>query len=351
VVVWANDVALRMVGLSRAQLLGEEPPAQGWQAREEAGSGELNAPLPLAGLGRDCPRTFLLRVTLPGELRPTWIRGDLVAADGHDPPCGAVSTLTDVSAEHVRAETALALAARRLARLQGLRNAAMAMNASHDLRLTLHVIVQQATVHLGVSAAAVALLDEDSDVLVYAAGAGFRRSGITSTRLTLGQGYLGRAALERRPFSIPDLSSTSDFLRHDLLDGEDFVAYFALPLVSRNRLVGVLELLNRGPLDLEPEWLEFVETLADHAASAIESTRLRERLRLAGPSPRQKHGMTQRQEAILRLLALGQSNRDIARRVFLSENTIKFHLRQIYRALGVRTRAEAVVAAADRGWL
>ncbi|WP_344336215.1 response regulator transcription factor [Kitasatospora putterlickiae] len=47
---------------------------------------------------------------------------------------------------------------------------------------------------------------------------------------------------------------------------------------------------------------------------------------------------------VARLLAEGHSNRVIARRLSLSENTVKAHLRVIYRKLGVATRAGAAVA-------
>lgn len=52
--------------------------------------------------------------------------------------------------------------------------------------------------------------------------------------------------------------------------------------------------------------------------------------------------------SILRLVALGHSNREIALQLHLSENTIKTHLQAIFAALGVRNRAEAAVQAARR---
>jgi DNA-binding NarL/FixJ family response regulator len=49
-----------------------------------------------------------------------------------------------------------------------------------------------------------------------------------------------------------------------------------------------------------------------------------------------------RQEEILRLVAEGLSNAEIARRLYLSESTIKQHLRKAYKTLGVESRIEAV---------
>ena len=57
------------------------------------------------------------------------------------------------------------------------------------------------------------------------------------------------------------------------------------------------------------------------------------------------HGLTQRQLDVLALLARGLPNKLIARELGLSEGTVKVHLLAIFRALDVRNRTEAVVAA------
>jgi DNA-binding NarL/FixJ family response regulator len=55
--------------------------------------------------------------------------------------------------------------------------------------------------------------------------------------------------------------------------------------------------------------------------------------------------LTERQTAVLRLLAEGKPNKVIADELNLSEGTVKIHLNAIYRALKVRNRTEAVLAA------
>jgi DNA-binding NarL/FixJ family response regulator len=52
-------------------------------------------------------------------------------------------------------------------------------------------------------------------------------------------------------------------------------------------------------------------------------------------------GLSTRQLEVLEELAKGRSNEEIARRLFISTNTVKFHLRAIYDRLGVRNRVEA----------
>ena len=59
--------------------------------------------------------------------------------------------------------------------------------------------------------------------------------------------------------------------------------------------------------------------------------------------------LTGREREILAFLANGASNRELAERVFVSENTVKFHLRNIYQKLSVSTRSQAVGTARELG--
>lgn len=56
-----------------------------------------------------------------------------------------------------------------------------------------------------------------------------------------------------------------------------------------------------------------------------------------------------REREVLRLVVHGKKNRQIAQELFISENTVKFHLTQIYRKLGVGSRSAAAAVAAAGG--
>ena len=59
--------------------------------------------------------------------------------------------------------------------------------------------------------------------------------------------------------------------------------------------------------------------------------------------------LTEREEEVLRLVALGSTNKDIAAALCITENTVKFHLRRIMEKLHLHNRAQAAAYAARTG--
>ena len=76
-----------------------------------------------------------------------------------------------------------------------------------------------------------------------------------------------------------------------------------------------------------------------------------ERARTRHPAGSRKADLSPSQLAILRLISRGHSNREIAAEVHLSENTVKTHVQEIFRKLGVRNRVEAAILAGKTGWI
>jgi len=76
-----------------------------------------------------------------------------------------------------------------------------------------------------------------------------------------------------------------------------------------------------------------------------------ERMRRRQSGEKRPAGLNASQVAILRLISLGHSNREIAADVHLSENTVKTHVQEIFRKLGVRNRVEAAILAGKAGWI
>ncbi len=76
--------------------------------------------------------------------------------------------------------------------------------------------------------------------------------------------------------------------------------------------------------------------------------------RFAGLHPERPHGerpLAPRERDVLRLVAVGKTNPEVAAELGMSAETVKTLLERIYDKLGVRRRAEAAVAAQRRGLL
>ena len=60
------------------------------------------------------------------------------------------------------------------------------------------------------------------------------------------------------------------------------------------------------------------------------------------------HALTPQELAVADLVADGLSNRDVASRLFVSTKTVEFHLNNIYRKLGIRSRVQLANHLAER---
>ncbi|MCY1390697.1 HTH-type transcriptional regulator MalT [compost metagenome] len=90
----------------------------------------------------------------------------------------------------------------------------------------------------------------------------------------------------------------------------------------------------------------FVTTLLERLNIVLDTSGAGE-----GSADAPQEELTSREIQVLQLLAAGQRNRAIAEKLFLSECTVKSHLRKINAKLGAQGRTQAVAIARSRGWL
>ncbi|MGV9456683.1 response regulator [Streptomyces sp. NPDC003635] len=110
--------------------------------------------------------------------------------------------------------------------------------------------------------------------------------------------------------------------------------------------------------DLPAEELARAVRLVHAGVTQLESSvarRLTEALPSPGPAapaaPTDTADLTPREIDILRLVAHGHTNREIAARLFLSEGTVKNHISRILTRLSLRDRTQAALRARDLGLL
>jgi DNA-binding NarL/FixJ family response regulator len=88
---------------------------------------------------------------------------------------------------------------------------------------------------------------------------------------------------------------------------------------------------------------------ADEADVVIDEAAVRAGARL-DPGPEDSDGaLTRRELAVLRLVAHGLGNKEIARELGISSHTVKYHLASLLAKLGVHSRTEAVTIGLRRG--
>lgn len=89
-----------------------------------------------------------------------------------------------------------------------------------------------------------------------------------------------------------------------------------------------------------------------HAGESYLSPRIAAKLVKDVTQPRGRGGpLSARERGVLRLVAAGQSNKQIAQTLSISERTVKFHVTAVFNKLGADNRAQAVALAAQRGLL
>jgi DNA-binding NarL/FixJ family response regulator len=107
--------------------------------------------------------------------------------------------------------------------------------------------------------------------------------------------------------------------------------------------------------NMEPEtWLEYLENVVRGQAQIprpLAVRILREFLPQAREGEPEEEGLTPREREVLELVAQGCSNREIARRLYITETTVKNHLTRILQKLHLENRTQAAAYAHRRGWV
>ncbi len=181
---------------------------------------------------------------------------------------GQVAVVVRDATRHKQAEEQVKAQLKRMAALRAID---LTISSSVDLNLALSVILSQVIAQLEVDAADILLLNASQE-LEFATGVGFRTDSRPKTRLRLGEGFAGKAAEEQKTISVPDFrQGETGGLKPPQFMEEGFRAYYGLPLTAKGRVRGVLELFHRSTLQPDPEWLDYMETMAGQAAIAIEN--------------------------------------------------------------------------------
>ncbi|WP_031011004.1 response regulator [Streptomyces sp. NRRL F-5727] len=153
----------------------------------------------------------------------------------------------------------------------------------------------------------------------------------------------GIAATERLTAELPDCRvlalSTFDMDEHVVGALRAGACGFLPKDISPEDLVAALRVVRDGEAILAPRLL--TRLISTHVTAPGHRT--------APPAPSGTDGLTPREREVWRLIAGGSDNTEIADRLGVSASTVKNHITGLFAKLGVRDRAQAVIAAYETG--
>ena len=205
-----------------------------------------------------------------GEIR--WVfEAAVELRDEHGVSHGSIGMYQDIT-ERKQAEEQIQ---NQLRRLNALHTVDMAINSSANIQVTLEVLLNQMLSQLNVDAADVLLFNQPAQTLELIAERGFRSNTAQPANQRLGDFYTGQVINQRRTFHIQNLMEAGkQFKRTSLLASETFTDYVGVPLIIKGQIKGVFEIYQRSPLNINQDWLNFLEVLSQQAAIAIDNSQL-----------------------------------------------------------------------------
>jgi PAS domain S-box-containing protein/putative nucleotidyltransferase with HDIG domain len=190
-----------------------------------------------------------------------------------------LTTLSEIAGNAIQTISLKEQTEQRLMRLSALSSIDRAIASSFDMTVSLDILVSNVISQLQMDAADVLLYNHHSQLLEYSTGQGFLTNVIKSAVLRLGESLAGKAASTREMVIVKNLVDSDISFANQQLGAEGFVSYYGVPLIAKGELTGVLEVFSRTQHTPDDDWINFLKSLAEQAAIAIDNTQLFENLR------------------------------------------------------------------------
>ncbi len=141
----------------------------------------------------------------------------------------------------------------------------------------LQLIVTMTAQMMNSKICSIMLLDQSSKELRIMATQSLSEAYRRKPSLKLGQSVSGRVVLERRAIIVPDVTKEKDYMYPDMAKKEGLCSLLSVPMMSRDRPVGVINSYTSVPHAFSPEEVKVLQAIANQAAVAIEHTKLVEK--------------------------------------------------------------------------
>ena len=118
------------------------------------------------------------------------------------------------------------------------------------------------------------LLDEDKQELVIKATQSKSKEYAKKANVKIGESVAGRALAEGRTITVYDLKHSTEYSTPDLARREGLSSLAAIPLLVKNKKIGVLNCYTEKPHHFSDDEISVLSALGNHAAIAIEHAKL-----------------------------------------------------------------------------
>jgi len=152
--------------------------------------------------------------------------------------------------------------------------------SSLEFPVVLAKIMERTRSMVGAESWCLMLMNQENRELVFESAMGVTGKKTRRFRIKVGQGIAGWAVEDRAPKLVPDVSKEKRFDRKvDRTPGRTTRSVMAVPIIIENRLLGVMELINKsGGGAFDKEDLRLVNLIIDQTALAIERSDMYQRM-------------------------------------------------------------------------
>ena len=138
----------------------------------------------------------------------------------------------------------------------------------------LGVVTELAAQVMGAKATSLHLLDDATGQLVLRATHNIQAKDVQFSSIAVGQSITGQVAVSGQPIIVPNINIDEHYLNRSLAGQEGWISLLGVPLIVRDKIVGVFSCYTDAYHEFTPKEVELFQTLANQTALAIENARL-----------------------------------------------------------------------------
>ncbi len=165
-------------------------------------------------------------------------------------------------------------AERKLRELSFLHEVAQLASSARDWDEMLRIVIDRTTDAMRAEVSSLYLLERREGILRLVATNGLNPRAVGRATLRLGEGITGWVANARVPLTVRDVHHEPRWKFVPTVDVDRFTSMLSVPLVSRDEVIGVMNVQTVQPRDFDRAEIDFLQTIANQVAGIIDKGRL-----------------------------------------------------------------------------